>query len=239
MKTPYLRYLDIAWLSFFHHLKFIFKSLLCKLISWCISSVSAFLLSLLNLRMKNDKTVLNAYLFSPTSIELFLSITFLTPALPALKSMEAVVDFVCSMPSHGCVHVACRVRVQFSGNELLKTGLWAHDITTSLNLTAKTNSGNCFGLCWISMPPWLLLIHWEGDACCWSVRLKKAGRGLAQGAAKLESSRLGKAWWNVAKGEWFLTAQLSSGNHQQTASERPWEFVVRKSISPWAPCGVK
>lgn len=142
-------------------------------------------------------------------------------------------------PRTGACTVACRVRVQFSGNELLKTGLWAHDITTSLNLTAKTNSGNCFGLCWISMPPWLLLIHREGDACCWSVRLKKAGRGLAQGAAKLESSRLGKAWWNVAKGEWFLTAQLSSGNHQQTASERPWEFVVRKSISPWAPCGVK
>lgn len=50
---------------------------------------------------------------------------------------------------------ACIVRIQFSGNELLQTGLEAHDITNSLNFTAKTNSGSCFGLCWISLPPWL------------------------------------------------------------------------------------
>lgn len=145
------------------------------------------------------------------------SLSWLLPCRP-WSPRKQLWTMCAACPRAGACTVACRVRVQFSGNELLKTGSWAHDITTSLSLTAKTNSGNCFGLCWISMPPWLLLIHWEGDACCWSVRLKKAGRGLARGAAKLESSRLGKAWWNVAKGEWFLTAQLSSGNHQ-------WEAV--------------
>lgn len=142
------------------------------------------------------------------------SLSWLLPCLP-WSPRKQLWTMCAACPRAGACTVACRVRVQFSGNELLKMGSWAHDITTSLSLTAKTNSGNCFGLCWISMPPWLLLIHWEGDACCWSVRLKKAGGGLARGAAKLESSRLGKAWGNVAKGEWLLTAQLSSGNHQQ------------------------
>lgn len=82
-------------------------------------------------------------MFSPISVELF--IISLCLALPALKSMEAVVDVVCSMPMrmHGCLHSQDTI----SGNELLKTGLWAHDISNSLNFIAKTNSGVCIGLC--------------------------------------------------------------------------------------------
>lgn len=168
MKTPKLCYLGIAWLSFFHHLKFIFKSLLCKLISWCISLISAFLLSLLSLQMKNDQSFKCLLVFS--HIDWALPIRHFLDSCPACLEVHRSSCGLCVQQAHAwvhtcrCMHDCCRVRMEFSGNKLLKTGLWAHGISTSLNLTAKTNRGNCSGLCWISLPPWL---------CCSFTRKKK------------------------------------------------------------------
>lgn len=110
------------------------------------------------------------------------SLSWLLPCLPWSPRKQLWTMWAACTYAGSCT-AACRVRVQSSGNELLKTGLWAHDITTSLNLTAKTNSGNCFGLCWISLPPWLLLIHREGDAC-WSVCLKKRWKRTGAGCSE-------------------------------------------------------
>lgn len=155
-------------------------------------------------------------MFSPTSIELCLSFFFCLLLCLPWSPWQLLCMWCAACPCADACMTVCIVRIQCSGNELLKTGLWAHDITNSLNFTAKTNSGSCFGLCCISLPPWLRF------SFTWKSLLKfvpkeAGGRGLTQRAVKLECSRLGNTWWNVAKGEWFLTAKVSSSNHQWEA----------------------